>query len=190
VNPTVQLTSGIFMNLTKIMTWSTNTHDPFTRSSIQTLIVTSCLDSASAALKEGKFTAGLLDNLVSFLNSCSAKDCLVYRTTTWNQVIELFTSLAANPVHADMVQKYLLEDMKRFLDESNSSEYTVVNSSSRLAKVLLVLADATKPEVYSMAVEMVVDKLVDCNKYAYASAEKVEKCLGIFYCMLECVNGG
>jgi len=89
-----------------------------------------------------------------------------------------------------MVQKYLLEDMKRFLDESNSSEYTVVNSSSRLAKVLLVLADAKKPEVYSRAVEMVVEKLVDCNKYAYASAEKVEKCLGIFYCMLECVNGG
>ena len=80
-------------------------------------------------------------------------------------------------------------EMRKFLDESASSEYTLVSSGGRLDKIILVCADAGKSEVCAGVVEMIVEKLVDCNKYAYASAEKVEKCLTVLCHMLGCVKG-
>ncbi len=103
-------------------------------------------------------------------------------------MVNFFTSLLETKANADIVQRYMFEEMKRFLDEINSSEYTVVSSGRRLAKVILFLADVGKPEVYSKAIEMVAEKLADCNKYAYASVERVEKCMAVLYYILDCVN--
>ena len=58
----------------------------------------------------------------------------------------------------------------------------------KFAKILLILSDTQLKEVYEKIVGMIIDKLVNCNKYVYGSAEKTEKCLMIFNRMIYYVS--
>lgn len=75
-----------------------------------------------------------------------------------------------------------------FINEENSSDYTNKTMSRKIAKLLLILSDTQLKEVYEKMIGMITEKLVNCNKYVYGSAEKVEKCLMIFNRMLSYVT--
>lgn len=78
--------------------------------------------------------------------------------------------------------------MSLFLDETQSSEYTIQNSCAKFAKLILIYADISREEIYSKSVLTLIDKLLNCNKYVYASGERVDKCLAIFVNMLSYIT--
>lgn len=79
--------------------------------------------------------------------------------------------------------------MALFLDESQSSDYNIQKSCAKFAKLILIYADINREEIYSKSVMLLIDKLLNCNKYVYASGERVDKCLVIFVNMLSYIAG-
>ncbi len=120
----------------------------------------------------------------------STKECLAYETSTWRGLTNLLNDLIkASPENAVMIRTNLESEISLFLDETQSTDYTIQNSSAKFAKLILMYADINQEEIYSKSVLTLIDKLVNCNKYVYASGERVEKCLTIFINMLSYITG-
>ncbi len=79
-------------------------------------------------------------------------------------------------------------EFNTFLNETNTNEFTLANKSSKLAKLFLILFDANALSVLKKHLELLVDRLANCNKYIYMNNERVEKCLFIFNFMLTLIR--
>ena len=127
----------------------------------------------------------MFDIFICFLNALSTKECLTYNNSTWISLINWFNNaIDSNLTFKEMLSDYLNIEFNKFMDESNSDEFTLVNSSSKFAKLFLIFSDTNNLKIYQRPLEAITDKLVNCNKYIYMNGERVEKCLFIFDSML------
>lgn len=124
-----------------------------------------------------------LKDFVDLLNSASTRECLAYKNSTWNSLIDWFKQVLQKSENVGLVSKYLNDELNDFLNDSNT-EFTAENSSAKLAKIILILCDTNQEVVYKKVIETLVDRLINCNKYIYMSTERVEKCLFIFSFMI------
>lgn len=60
-----------------------------------------------------------------------------------------------------------------------------MNTSNKLAKLILILLDTNDETVYKATLESLIDRLMSCNKYLYMSMQAVEKCLFIVSSMIK-----
>ena len=103
-------------------------------------------------------------------------------------MVEWFGKCVVQPESAQIVSDYLNTELNNFLNETNSNEFTLTSKSSKLAKLLLILFDASVQSVYKKQLELLVDRLANCNKYIYMNNERVEKCLFIFNVMMSLIR--
>jgi hypothetical protein len=87
-----------------------------------------------------------------------------------------------------LVSNYLSLEFEKYLDQVDSDEFTLFNTSTKLGKLLLIYLDTGCLEIYQKPVQMIKEKLLNCNKYIYMNAERVEKCLYIFDAMVNCLK--
>ena len=110
---------------------------------------------------------------------------MTYNNSTWVSLINWFNNaIDSNAAFKEVLSDYLYLEFNKFMDESNSDEFTLANSSSKFAKLFLIFSDTNNLKIYQRPLEAITDKLVNCNKYIYMNGERVEKCLLIFDSMM------
>ena len=132
-----------------------------------------------------------LANSIDLINVLSVKECLTYRNSTWNAIVDWFDEvLGAKVDNLDLVANYIDKEFQKYSNEVNIDEFTLKSRSAKFAKLLMILADTKADEkILKKTLDSLLDRLYSCNKYVYIASEKVEKCLLILNNMLAYING-
>ncbi len=177
---TNNLSPNIIKNFHKIIKCSISTQEIFIRSATQTFITKALIKHINPKELTAKFVKDFFD----FIGMLSTKECLAYKTTTWNSIVD-WLEQAINSESKDLVQPLLFQEFNTFLEDSNTNEFTHTNESVKIAKLILLFCDTNSEKAYKITLESLTDRLINCNKYVYSSSEKVEKCLMIFSSLID-----
>jgi tRNA G18 (ribose-2'-O)-methylase SpoU len=165
-------------NLCQILKCSLTTHEPFIRSAIQTILL-------QALLKHSKISnSDEFQHFFDSINIISVKECIQYRNTSWFELVNWFNNENNNKFK---YLKYLDTEFNQFIElETNTDEFSIQNRSIKLAKLMLILTDLTNTNVKQ--IDLILDKLTNCNRNLYMSSERIGKCLFIFNFMISFAN--
>ena len=177
---TNNLSPNLIKNFHKIIKCSISTQEIFIRSATQTFITKALIKH----INPKELTAKLVKDFFDFIGMLSTKECLAYKTTTWNALVD-WLEQAMNSESKDLVQPILLQEFNTFLEDSNTNEFTHTNEPVKIAKLILLFCDTNSEKAYKITLEALTDRLNNCNKYVYSSSEKVEKCLMIFSSLID-----
>jgi len=192
VDSSLNLSTLCVQNLCQILKCSLTTHEPFIRSSVQTILL-------QAFLKHTKITdlfaeAETFQLFVDSINMFSVRECLQYEISSWSSLVDWFRELALT--NEKNLIRYVETEFNEFIERESSGdcdEFTMQSQSAKLTKLILIECDClkqTEKQIFSkpIVVDSLRDKLTNCNRNIYMSKDRVEKCLFIFNFMISFVN--
>ena len=179
-------------NLCQILKCSLTTHEPFIRSSVQTILLQAFLKHTK--LKDILAEAETFQLFVDSVNMFSIKECLRYDTSSWSSLVDWFRELSAQ--NEPNLVRYIETEFNQFIehDSNTDCEFTMQNKSAKLAKLILIHSDCVSPKMANnstlpfKSIDCLRAKLVNCNRNVYMSTEKIEKCLFVFNFMISFVK--
>ncbi|CAF0769437.1 unnamed protein product, partial [Brachionus calyciflorus] len=181
---TNNLNNEIFKNIYKIITCALTTQEILLRSSTQTFLI----KFLTKHVQPCGLNEETLINMVDIINALSNKECLVYHNSTWHMLVDWCKKCLERTENKELIKKFLDHEFKSFSNDSNTDQFSIIFTSNKLAKFLLILFDTKEETIYNPVLEILIDRINSCNKYAYRSSIIIEKTIFTFNSMVNYIR--